>query len=92
MTVQILKMVTGEELIGDVEQNGNFTIKKPCFIQIMAGREPGQTMMGLVPYAPYVEDHTIVVPREAIIWVANPVKEMYNQYNHVFGSGIQLAV
>lgn len=85
-------MVTGEELIGDVEFNGSYTVKKPCFIQMMAGREPGQTMMGLVPYAMYVEDHTITLAKESVIWVAKPVKEMYNQYNHVFGSGIQLAI
>ena len=42
-------------------------------------------------YAAYTEDHCIDVDIDKIVWDANPVKELYNQYNSAFGSGIQLA-
>jgi hypothetical protein len=48
-------------------------------------------MMGMFPYAAYTEDHSIEVDRARVVWSAKPVKELYNQYNSAFGSGIQLA-
>jgi phosphosulfolactate synthase (CoM biosynthesis protein A) len=45
----------------------------------------------MFPYAAYTEDHCINVDINNIVWDAAPVKELYNQYNSAFGSGIQLA-
>jgi hypothetical protein len=54
-------------------------------------QNPEQPMMGMYPYAAYTEDHSIEVDRARIVWSAKPLKELYNQYNSAFGSGIQLA-
>ena len=92
MTIQIAKLITGEEIIGDFESNGDYVIKKPCALQLVPSRSnPEQPMMALIPYAPYTEDHSVKVAQSNIIWIAKPVKELYNQYNSAFGSGIQLA-
>ena len=93
MTIQIVKLVTGEELIGDCVTSELFTtIRKPCLLQMVPSRSnPEQPMMALIPYALYTEDHCIDVDIDKIIWIENPVKELYNQYNNAFGSGIQLA-
>ena len=93
MTVQIVKLVTGEELIGDcVTGELSTTIRKPCLLQMVPSRSnPEQPMMALIPYALYTEDHCIDVDIDKIIWIENPVKELYNQYNNAFGTGIQLA-
>lgn len=94
MSIKIAKLVTGEEIIGDFEASTNiFKIKKPCALQLVPSRtNPEQPMMALIPYAPYIEDHTIEVDEKNIIWIGKPVKELYNQYNNIFGSGIQLAI
>lgn len=93
MTIQIAKLITGEEIIGDFDLNGNYLIKKPCALQLVPSRSnPEQPMMALIPYAPYTEDHTISVGKDKIVWIETPVKELYNQYNSVFGTGIQLTV
>ena len=91
--IKIVKLITGEELIADVTANGiSMTLSKPCVLQVVPSRQnPDQPMMGMFPYAPYTEDHTIDVDVEKIVWDAKPVKELYNQYNSAFGSGIQLA-
>lgn len=91
MTIQILKLITGEELIGEVTSHGDYTIKQPCALQMVVSRTDNTPSMSLIPYAFYVEEHTITVSRETVIWVAKPVTEVYNQYNRIFGSGIQLA-
>jgi len=91
--IKIVKLITGEELIADVTGGDiTLTLSKPCVLQMVPSRQnPDQPMMGMFPYAPYTEDHSIDVDVVKIVWDANPVKELYNQYNSAFGSGIQLA-
>jgi hypothetical protein len=48
-------------------------------------------MMGLFPYASYTEYHEVNIKNAAVIYVESPVKELYNQYNSAFGSGIVVA-
>lgn len=93
MTIQIVKLVTGEELIGDCSTHEvSVTIRKPCALQLVPSRSnPEQPMMALIPYAVYTEEHSVDVDIDKIIWMEKPVKELYNQYNSAFGSGIQLA-
>ena len=91
--IKIVKLITGEELIADVTADGiTMTLRKPCALQMVPSRQnPDQPMMGMFPYAAYTEDHYIDVDIDKIVWDATPVKELYNQYNSAFGSGIQLA-
>lgn len=91
--IQIVKLITGEELIGDINQIHDMcVIKQPCVLQMVLSRtDSTQPMLSLVPYAYYTEEHEIEISNNNVIWVAKPVKEVYNQYNKIFGSGIQLA-
>ena len=91
--IKIVKLISGEEIIGEVtESNGSITIKKPCVLQIVPSRtNPEQPAMGLFPYAAYVESHTITLKEDSIVWKEDPLKELYNQYNSVFGNGLVVA-
>lgn len=91
MTIQIIKLTTGEELIGDVESNSDYVIKQPCVIQMVMSRTDASPSVSMLPYAFYVDRHTITIPKQHVMWLAAPVDEMYNQYNKIFGTGIQLA-
>jgi hypothetical protein len=46
--------------------------------------------MALVPYAGYTKNHTIHIKSTSIVWEAEVAEELYNQYNMIFGSGIQI--
>lgn len=91
--IKIVKLVSGEELIGDTDQNHiGITIKKPCILQMVQSRQdPTQPMMSLIPYAFYAEDHTVTIDPSKVVWSEKPITELYNQYNSIFGTGIQLA-
>ena len=90
--IKIVKLVTCEELIAETNVFLNeITLKQPCAIQLMPGRGEGQTMMGLIPYASYTEDFKVTINLDMVIWHESPSKDIYNQYNSVFGSGIQLS-
>lgn len=88
--ITILKLLTGEEIVGDVDfKDGKVKIGKPCILQIVSSNaNDNQPMMALVPYAPYTEDHCVTVELSSVIWHEKPIKEIYNQYNKIFGTGI----
>jgi len=90
--VLISKIITGEEVIGEVTEIGDsYKIKNPCAIAFVPSRDqPGQQSLGLIPYAAYTKTHAVVIKKDHVIWQEELAPEVYNQYNAVFGSGIQI--
>lgn len=88
--IKILKLVTGEEIIADVVEGDDFyTLKSPCAIQLYPNKsDPSTPLMGLIPYAAYTEYHRVDVKTTFVVWIDEPMKELYNQYNQNFGSGL----
>lgn len=91
--IKIVKLSTGEELIGEiVGEDSTLDIKNPCALQLMPSRtDPTKATMGMFPYAQHLKNSVIEVSLDHIIHMGEPVEELYNQYNSIFGSGIQLA-
>lgn len=94
--IKILKLVTGEELLGDADEVANqlnqIKFVKPCIIQLVPTRSnPEQVGIALIPYATYTKNHTIMIDKESVVWEQEPVDEIRNQYNSIFGNGIVLA-
>lgn len=91
--IKIIKLVTGEEIVADVtEQDQNYTLEKPVVLQLIASRSiPEQPQMALIPYAGYTEFHCVTVKKDHVVWSEEPMKELYNQYNSIFGNGIVVA-
>lgn len=92
--IAVLKLTTGEEIVGEVVGDVNsvtVTVKNPCVLQMVPHRSnPEQASVALIPIAMHIEGHTIPIKESHIIWMVTPVKELYSQYNSVFGAGIQL--
>lgn len=90
--IRIAKFVTSEEVVGDYTDNGDtYTVKNTCAIAYVPSRDqPGQQALGLIPYAAYTKDHEITISKEKVVWIEELVDEVYNQYNNIFGSGIQV--
>lgn len=90
--IKVLKLSTGEEIIGDVsDKQGVMVIKNPCGMQLMPSRtDPNKATMGLFPIAQHIKTNTISVSADHIIYVGEPVDEIYNQYNSIYGSGLTI--
>lgn len=88
--IKVLKLKTGEEIVGDiVEKNGEITVKKPCYIQLVPSRQdPSQPAMALMPCAAYTKDHKVTIDVSSVIWVEEPITDLYNNYNQLYGSGL----
>ena len=90
MTVKALKLVSSEEVIGEVFNAFDSTeeIKNPAIV-MMQRTETGMGV-ALMPYLPYC-DGNISFHKNGIIAQGEPSQNMVNEYNRIFGAGIQVA-
>ena len=88
MAVMILKLVTGEEIIADV-QNPNIdpvVIKNPVRIIVIPSKVDTKTPnIGFAPWADFSDDKSFKLDKAHIICIMEPIKEFVNQYNSMFG-------
>jgi hypothetical protein len=93
MNVRILKLISGEELICDVTidegESALMSIKEVAQVA-MRSNEEGKVQVGMAPFMPYAEE-PMTINVNSIALSAEPSRELLNEYNKIFGSGIQLA-
>jgi hypothetical protein len=96
MTVKALKLLSGEELIGEVVHEE--TVKSGTddiligivlknIVAIMMQRSPnGDLTIGFVPFAPYCgKDATFEFSVQNCVFIKEVDMQMANQYNSIFG-------
>jgi hypothetical protein len=90
MSIKVFKLINGEELIGEVFNTyaDHFEMKNPAVI-VMQQTNDGLGV-ALAPYMPYATGNTQLM-KQAIASQATPDVKMENEYNRIFGSGIQIA-
>ena len=84
--VKMIKLITGEDVIGNVSKNGNiFDIKDPVRI--------GVTPQGvaMADFNPFIKDKSIKIEDKHVIYLADLEEEVLNAYNSKYGSGIVVA-
>jgi len=89
--IQIVKLATGEDLMGDVSstevdgKEGFLLIQKPAIIMMMP--KPGSDTdfgVGLAPYAPFSKDHAVPIFPQHVVSVYDPGEEILSAYNDKF--------
>lgn len=88
--VKVFKMINGEELISEVFNNydKHFELKNPANIMLQQ-TATGQMGVGIAPYMPYAAGN-VNLYKSAIASEAEPDQGMINEYNRIFGAGIQV--
>lgn len=89
MNIKVWKLINGEELIGDVANSYDQFVEVKNPAQIMLQRTEQGVGVGLAPTMPYVEGNFKIM-RTAIAIEGEPNQQMANEYNRLFGSGIQV--
>ena len=86
MSVRIVRMKTGEEIITSYTVEGNQAILKNPAILIPTG----QGQIGFMPWMMYAEldNNTIEFPVENVLFDVAPHKALMNEYNKTIGSGL----
>lgn len=93
MTIKAFKLITGEEIIGEVSfVSETFTIKNPVGIAFHRGPD-GKPSVGFAPFpihADQKEDATIDIHTRHVVYSYEPAKDYIDNYNEVFGSKLVL--
>jgi hypothetical protein len=89
VNIRILKLMSGEELLGDIKEDGDTVVAKQAVSIVYQQTEKGLGA-GLAPFMPYAQE-PVIINRHAIASSAEPNRDMLNQYNKIFGSGIVVA-
>ena len=90
--IKLLTFKTNHSIMGDVtETSSMFIISKP--VQVIMQPTTDGASMGFVPYVQFCDEWKtgITIKKDDILFESTPVLELTNQYNDMFGSGIQIA-
>lgn len=89
--ILVVRLISGEEILGDVELNHSEThvkIKHPT--RVAAGPNPntGQVDVHMVPLLTLAQEKEVTLSKSAIVFTYTPVVEIRNKFSTLFGSGI----
>lgn len=92
-----IQLVNGTDLIGTItgfdDQNEFITIENPAQVAMMPsqGGSPNSMSVGLLPWIPYSEESKFVIQKRNVLTSFQVNVELINNYNRIYGSGIQIA-
>lgn len=95
MTIKLITFKTNHTILGGVTESDDvLKIKQP--VQVISVPPSQQNPDGGIGFAPFLEfceewKTGIEVDLEDVLTINAPVRELENQYNTAFGSGIQIA-
>lgn len=92
MTLKLITFKTNHTILGEAELKGDHVVVKNPVQVVMQPTKEGP-MMGFGPFLEYCEEFSTGIELDSsdILCITSPVVELQNQYNKVFGSGIQIA-
>jgi hypothetical protein len=94
MSIQGIKLVTGEEVIADVSvtEQGQLQLKNPVQLRMVPPKVAGAApQMGFVPFPAFSQQSTNEVVRVEplhVVYHYTPATDISDNYNQMFGSGI----
>lgn len=89
MSIEVLRLVNGEDIIADVERpDGDvIVLNNPAKIALFPTEE-GAMGIGLIPWIPYSEDDKFEILESNVMCLITAPDELINEYNEKYGSGI----
>jgi hypothetical protein len=93
MKLKLITFKTTQTLIGEVDCNdkNEVVIKQP--VQVIVQPTKDGPVMGFAPFLEFASEFKtgIKISMDNILCITEPVRELENQYNKVFGAGIEIA-
>ena len=92
MNVIALKLVTGEDVLGELESDSatQFVLKNPVGVSIVRGPDC-QANVGFTPFPMNAEQKSgaiITLLKTHIVYDYVPAEDFITNYNQIFGTGI----
>lgn len=89
MTISVLKLVTGEEIIGQVQEmefegKNVLRVKHPAILMYKTNDDGTQYKVGMAPYAMSSRDNIIPIFSGQIVSIFDPAPKLLNRYNEKY--------
>ena len=87
--LRILKLITGEEIVGNITERGGglISIENPCLLGIAMGPN-GKASLQMQPMLIFSEQKVVELQLNHVIYNISVAQEIQNRYNEIYGSGI----
>ena len=82
MNIKAVRLVSGEELIGDWNEKTNIITNPVIMLPV------GKDQLGFSPWIPYITEKEVPLKEQHIVTVLTPDNRLQNEYNRVYGSGL----
>jgi len=94
MEVIALKLITGEDVLGEIESQSEteFVLVNPVGIAVVRGPD-GKPNVGFAPFPIHAEQKTgatVALAKKNVVYSYTPAEDFITNYNQIFGSGIVL--
>ena len=83
MTIKLIRMWSGEDVIADVIEENEYTITMENPIVAVPSQQPGQ--IGFAPWSPLHAKGKIKVTEKYVVYIGEPQDEIIEQYNSMYG-------
>ena len=92
MNILAFKLITGEDVLGEVESESEteFVLVNPVGIAVVRGKD-GNPNIGFSPFPIHSEqktDATIAFAKKNVVYSYSPAEDFIRNYNQIFGAGI----
>jgi hypothetical protein len=91
MAIRLLRLKSGEDIVADIDERDDTVAMENPAVLVPMGDPSGRNMqMGFGPWIPYVDGRKVEVeiPRDHVVFIVTPGKDIVNNYRQAFGSGI----
>jgi hypothetical protein len=93
MTIKLVTFKTNQTILANIDcvDDNTITMKEP--VQVIVQPTQQGPMMGFAPFLEYAEEFNtgIKITMDNVLCLTTPSRELENQYNKMFGSGITIA-
>lgn len=89
MTLRILRLLTGEEILGDIvsETDTHYRIENPCSIGLSVGQS-GKPALNMQPMLILSDQKVVNIKKDHVTFDVSVANEIQNKYNEIYGAGI----
>jgi len=93
MTIKLVTFKTNQTILANIDCTDDTTITMKEPVQVIVQPTQQGPMMGFAPFLEYAEEFNtgIKITMDNVLCLTTPSRELENQYNKMFGSGITIA-
>ena len=83
MTVKLIRMWSGEDVIADITEESSDSITITDQIVAVPSQKQGQ--IAFAPWSPLLQKDKLEVTKKYVVYMADPQDDIIEQYNSMFG-------